>query len=162
MTAQNLGDDIAARHAIASLHASYAQCIDAGELERWHEYFTSDGVYRVTSRENHEAGLPLSLIYCRGHGMMKDRITAMRTANIFEPHVYCHLDGALMIERTDGGWRTTSNFTIMRTMGGGTMSVFACGRFCDEIVAESGALKLRERIVVLDSRQIDTLLVIPL
>lgn len=162
MTVQTIGDDISVRHAIASLLASYAQCIDAGDLERWHEYFTEDGVYRVTSRENHEAGLPLSLIYCRGHGMMKDRITAMRTANIFEPHVYCHLDGALTITREVGGWRAASNFTIVRTMANGAMSVFACGRFYDAIVDEGGALKLKERIAVLDSRQIDTLLVIPL
>jgi len=42
------------------------------------------------------------------------------------------------------------------------MSVFACGRYLDRVVEDSGRLRLAERTVVIDSRRIDTLLVIPL
>jgi hypothetical protein len=42
------------------------------------------------------------------------------------------------------------------------MSVFACGRTFDEIVEEQGVLRFRQRLVALDSRQIDTLMVIPI
>jgi anthranilate 1,2-dioxygenase small subunit len=44
----------------------------------------------------------------------------------------------------------------------GTMSIFACGRALDTFAIGPDTLKLSERIVILDSRQIDTLLVIPL
>jgi len=163
MTASNPATDPLIRARIAQLMAGYAQGIDADRLEQWHEFFTEDGVYRVTTRENHDRNLPLNLIYCRGHGMMKDRITALRTANIFEPHVYCHLDGALEISGDGAGvYVAKSTFTIMRTMQSGIMSVFTCGRFFDRIVDTDGALKFAERTAVLDSRQIDTLLVIPL
>jgi anthranilate 1,2-dioxygenase small subunit len=158
-----LPDSLTARLRISQLLAEYAQCLDADQLETWHDFFTQDAVYKVTTRENQERGLPLSLIYCRGHGMMKDRISALRTANIFEPHVYCHLDGALVVGKdSDGAYTARSNFTILRTMTGGDMSVFACGRFFDRIVEVDGVLKFAERIAVLDSRQIDTLLVIPI
>ena len=46
---------------------------------------------------------------------------------------------------------------------GGAMTMFAAGRTYDNFVQGSdGHLRLAERICVLDSRQIDTLLVIPL
>jgi hypothetical protein len=42
------------------------------------------------------------------------------------------------------------------------MSIFACGRSLDTISIQCEVFKLLERTVVLDSRQIDTLMVIPL
>jgi hypothetical protein len=44
----------------------------------------------------------------------------------------------------------------------GSMAIYACGRSLDTFAIGSGGLTLAERIVILDSRQIDTLLVIPL
>ena len=117
----------------------------------------------MITRENHDLGLPVSLIYCDGRGMLADRISAMRTANVFEPHTYCHLVGAArVLESAASGHRVRANFTVTRTMSDGAMSVFACGRYLDRVVEEAGSLRLAERTVVLDSRRIDTLLVIPL
>jgi len=52
----------------------------------------------------------------------------------------------------------------VRVMHSGETSVFACGHYRDHIVndANDGALRFAERIVVLDSRQVDTLLALPL
>ena len=61
-----------------------------------------------------------------------------------------------------GGHRTRSNFTVIRTMSDGAMSVFACGRYLDHVVEQAGVLKYRERTVILDSKRIDTLLIIPI
>ena len=52
-------------------------------------------------------------------------------------------------------------------MADGDMKVFACGKYLDTIVEEpgvetAGTLRFKERTVVLDSRRVDTLLVIPL
>jgi anthranilate 1,2-dioxygenase small subunit len=44
----------------------------------------------------------------------------------------------------------------------GDMSVFACGRYFDRIIKDDDVLRFQERVVVLDSRRVDTLLVIPL
>lgn len=156
-------DALRARVRIEAFNADYANCIDSDRLEDWPEFFAQDGVYRVTTRENSERGLPISLIYARGRGMLTDRIIALRTANIYEPHVYCHQVSAVKVIGAQGdGWRSESNFAVMRTMVSGAMTLFACGRYCDRFVETSGVLRLAERIAVLDSRQIDTLLVIPI
>ena len=69
---------------------------------------------------------------------------------------------ASVLESTRAENRVRSNFTVTRTMSDGAMSVFACGRYLDRVVEDAGRLVLAERTVVLDSRRIDTLLVIPL
>lgn len=147
---------------IDALNADYAHTIDADRLESWPEFFVNGGVYRVITRENREQGLPVALVYCKGRGMMTDRIVAMRTANIFEPHVYCHVIGSTrIVEMNREVCSAESNFTVLRTMADGTTSIFACGKYADRIVEEGDRLQFAERVAVLDSRRIDTLLVIP-
>ena len=162
-TASELDRDLAIRLRIEALMADYIHCVDEDRLEEWPDFFTEDGLYRVTSRENYELDLPVCLIQCEGRGMFRDRISALRTANIFEPHTYCHMVSALRILESDGReHRTQSNFTVIRTMSEGDMSVFACGKYIDRIVEQRGKLKFGERTIVLDSRRIDTLLAIPI
>ena len=161
--ATGLDRELALRLRIETLMADYIHCIDEDRLEEWPDFFTEDGQYRVTSRENYELKLPVCLIQCDGQGMFRDRISALRTANIFEPHTYCHMASALKIIGSDGNeHRTQSNFTIIRTMSEGAMSIFACGKYIDRIVEDRGDLKFRERSIILDSRRIGTLLVIPI
>ncbi len=64
-----LTHDVALRLEIETLNADYAHCIDDDRLEQWPEFFTADGRYRVVTRENHDLGLPVSLIYCDGGGL---------------------------------------------------------------------------------------------
>lgn len=148
---------------IQELYAEYVHTIDDDRLEEWPQLFVERGVYRIATRENHDRGLPLNLIYCDGRGMMADRISALRLANIFEPHVYCHMISAVrLLASGDAGHEARSNFLVQRTMQNGDSMVFACGRTFDRIVEDGGRLRFASRHVVLDSRSIDTLLVIPL
>ncbi len=164
------GQVLEARARIDAFNADYANAIDSDRLEEWPQFFTADGIYRVTTRENYEQGMQIALIYARGAGMLADRITALRTANIFEPHVYCHQFGAVKVigSLAGRGWpelglKVECNFTVVRTMATGAMTMFAAGRTYDTFVeGADGGLRLAERVCVLDSRQIDTLLVIPL
>jgi anthranilate 1,2-dioxygenase small subunit len=148
---------------IADLYSEYAQLLDDDRLEQWPDLFTEHAAYRITTRENYDNGLPLNLIYCDGRGMMADRISALRTANVFEPHVYCHMVSAVrLLEVTGDDYRARSNIVVMRTMQQGDTMVFACGRTFDQLVEHDGRLRFSSRTVVLDSRSIDTLIVIPL
>jgi hypothetical protein len=47
-------------------------------------------------------------------------------------------------------------------MEDGRIDLFATGKYLDEIVLDAGAAKFAERIVVLDSRNVDILMVVPL
>lgn len=158
-----MNTDQSLRLRIEDLYTDYVHTIDDDRLEDWPDYFTDAGRYRIITRENHERGLPAALIYCDGKGMLRDRISAMRKANVFDPQTYCHTSGAIQVlSADDDGIQVRSNFTVIRTLSDGAMSVFACGRYLDRIAEEDGALKFAERTVVIDSRRIDTLLVIPL
>ena len=57
--------------AIVRLMAGYVHLIDDDRLEEWPDLFTDDGIYRVTTRENIELGLPASLIFCEGIVIIK-------------------------------------------------------------------------------------------
>ena len=151
-----------ARLMIDDLISDYAHAIDDDQLERGADFFTEDGTYKLIARENLDAGMELGIVTCEGRGMMRDRILALREANIYEPHTYCHLLGRTRIEDADGRYRARTNFSVIRTMQDGRNSRFATGKYLDEFVFENGRARLRSRVVVLESRQIDVLLVIPL
>ena len=155
--------EIARRLELETLYTDYAACLDSDALERWPEFFTEDCRYRVTSAENYEAGLPLGLIYATSQNMLRDRVSALRDANIYEPQRYRHLISGIRIEREDAGMLdVTANFLVVRTMQDGGMMLFAAGRYVDRVVRAEGGWRFAGKDVVLDSRQIDTLLAIPL
>jgi anthranilate 1,2-dioxygenase small subunit len=148
---------------LEQLYTDYVHCLDADELERWPDFFTNDCFYRITSAENFEAGLPLGLIHATSRNMLKDRVSALREANIYEPHRYRHLVSSIKIVEDRGQiLDLLANFLVVRTMQEGDMILFAAGRYVDRVVLDGEDWKFARKEVVLDSRQIDTLLAIPI
>ncbi|MBR0954930.1 aromatic-ring-hydroxylating dioxygenase subunit beta [Bradyrhizobium canariense] len=156
--------DAPAHDLAAELVAAYAHALDDMQMDAWPEFFTADALYHVTTRENHEAGLPIGIVRCLGRGMMTDRVKAFHSANIFEPHVYNHVIGrpAFSDTQSPGVLSVRSNFQIVRTMESGRMDLFAVGKYLDEVVLDEGRARFQKRVVVLDSRYVDILIVIPL
>jgi 3-phenylpropionate/cinnamic acid dioxygenase small subunit len=148
---------------VSRLNADYARAIDDDRLEDWPNFFTDPCLYTITSADNHRRGMPVGIIYADSKGMLKDRVAALREANVFERQSYRHVVGlpAILGER-DGVVRAETPFLVVRIMRDGTMALFATGRYVDTLVEEAGALRFRERVVVCDSSRIDTLLAIPL
>ena len=156
--------EIARRIELEDLYTAYADCLDSDALEAWPEFFTADCRYRITSAENYAAGLPLGLIYATSQDMLRDRVSALREANIYEPQVYRHLITGLRIGKEAGGGALDlgASFLVVRTMQDGEMTLFAAGRYVDHVVKQDGGWKFASKTAVLDSRQIDTLLAIPI
>jgi anthranilate 1,2-dioxygenase small subunit len=155
--------EIARRLDLYDLYIEYADCLDSDALERWPDFFTEDCRYRITSAENYEAGLPLGLIYATSKNMLRDRVSALREANIYEPQRYRHIvSGIRIVGEQDGALDLTANFVVVRTMQDGAMTLFAAGRYIDRVTRGGPAWLFARKDVVLDSRQIDTLLAIPL
>ena len=92
--------------------------------------------------------------------MLRDRVTALRTANIFERHSYRHIVGLPMIDPS--GVTAETPFLVARIMRDGRTDVFATGVYLDRLHDEGADLRFAERIVVCDSSFFDTLLAIPL
>ena len=148
---------------VSRLNAEYARAIDDDRLEDWPEFFAEPCLYSITSADNHRRGMPVGIIYADSKGMLKDRVAALREANVYERQSYRHVVGlpAILGER-DGAVRAETPFLVVRIMRDGTMALFATGRYLDALVEEAGTLRFRERVVVCDSSRIDTLLAIPL
>lgn len=147
---------------IEDLVHAYVQCIDDNRLEEWPEFFTEDCLYQIISRENYERNLPASIIYCNSKGMLKDRITAHRQANIFESHVYRHIVSSIRIVHYDAEIFTVhSNYAVFQTKVDGTSELYNVGRYIDKVVLDQDDLKFKEKKVVYDTLVIPTLLVTP-
>lgn len=148
---------------VSQLNAEYARAIDDDRLESWPDFFTDPCIYKITSADNYRRGLPAGLVYADSRGMLKDRVTALREANIYERQAYRHLVGLPAIRPgADGAVHAETPFLVVRVMRDGTMDLFATGRYVDTMVDEDGTLRFQERLVVCDSSRIDTLLAIPL
>jgi len=148
---------------LAQLNADYARAIDDDRLEDWPELFVEDCLYTITSAENHRHHLPGGLVYADSKGMLRDRVRALREANIYERQTYRHLVGLpAILDESDEGMRTETPFLVVRIMRDGRMDLFATGRYLDLVTEDAGALRFRERIVVCDSSRVDTLLALPL
>src|SRR3954452_7683197 len=158
--------DIARRLELHDLYTAYAECLDSDALERWPEFFTENCRYRITSAENYDSGLPLGLIYATSRNMLKDRVSALREANVYEPQRYRHLVSSIRIlgDAEEGSEHVdlVANFLVVRTMQDGEMTIFGAGRYVDRVIRDSGGWKFASKTVVLDSRQVDTLLAIPI
>jgi len=155
--------DISVRLGIAELIAAYGECIDDDRLEEWPDFFVDQCRYLITDRESHEAGLRHGVIYCASRGMLVDRVTTLRRVLMYEAHRYRHLVGPTRIVACDDKTaEARSSFMIARIMQSGETTLFATGRYLDRIDIGTRPYRFIERLVVLDSPKIDTLLVIPL
>ena len=153
--------DIELRMRVEELHARYAHALDSDELERWPEFFTAQGRYRITTAENEARGLPLPVLYAEGEAMLRDRIASLRHANIYEPQRYRHMVSAVLLEQQSASRvKSIANFLVIRIMENGESVLFASGRYLDRIALPE--LRYEERVVICDSRRFDTLLAIPL
>ena len=149
--------------AVEHLLARYVHALDDDRLEEWPDFFLEQGRYRITTAENHERALPLPIIYADSRAMLRDRVSALRHANIYEAQRYRHVVSSVLVERVDQhSVRATSNFQVTRIMHTGESTLFASGRYLDRIRIEPPGARFEERIVVLDSRAVDTLLAIPI
>ncbi len=148
---------------VAQLNADYARAIDDDRLEDWPGFFVERCVYKITSADNYRRGLPAGIVYADSQGMLRDRVAALRQANIYERQAYRHVIGLpAILGEADGAVRAEAPFLVVRIVRGGAMDLFATGRYLDTLVDDGGALRFRERLVVCDSSRIDTLLAIPL
>ena len=150
------------RHQIEALNTRYIRAIDDDALEDWPKLFTEECLYRITTRENFSQNLPLPLMECASRGMLTDRVFGYRRVNIYEPQRYTHLLSGLVIEPIDAThMRCRQNYAVIRTMVTGETMIFSAGIYYDRVVLGDEAL-FEERIVVQESRRVDTLLVIPI
>ncbi len=149
---------------IDRLNAAYARCIDSDALEAWPDFFDEGCLYTVTSDDNHRRGFVGGIVYADSVGMLRDRVSGLREANIYEGHRYRHLVGPASVLSLEGGRACAETpFAVYRIMRTGRTDLFVTGRYVDVLRLDAGdEAKIVERRVVCDSSSFDTLLAIPL
>lgn len=148
---------------VSELYAEYVACIDEGDLERWPDFFTEKCNYQCIARENHDRGLPLSAWLCESKGMLLDRVEAIRNTNTYAPRHLRHLVGSIRLK----GWKgdalqASASYAVFETLLDDVTRVFNVGRYLDQIVAEEGRLKFKEKLCVFDSILIPNSLIFPI
>jgi len=149
---------------VENLIFEWARAIDENRVEAICDLLQPEGRYTVTSRFNHDRGLPLAIIDARSAAQLRDRIKSMRIANVYEPHHYRHIvSGVQIIGEEDGALVVRSNYLVVRTMElDGDMKLFSTGQCLDLVDVSGPEPRFRQRKYVYDSRMVETLLVIPI
>lgn len=150
--------------AVENLVHEWARAIDENRVEAICELMAPDGRYTVQSRFNADRKLPHALMDAHSAAQLRDRIKSMRLANIYEPQHYRHLiSGVQIVGGESTRLEVRSSFLVVRTLDlDGDMKVFAAGQ-CEDVVDVSGPEPVfRSRHFKLDSRVVETLMVIPL
>ena len=150
---------------IRSFFNIYAELLDAEQFEAWTDLFEpEDCAYRVLSRENQDLGLPLPIMGCYSHGMVRDRV-AMLAKGVLTyrrdrllrqvTNVQCQPLSESMVQ-------ARANLVVYQSSEEGVSSLYMVARYELELIERADALKIRRMAVVVDSFGIDTMLAVPL
>ncbi len=154
------------RGVIYDLLADYGCLLDQGKYDEWLGLFAPQCTYNVMPRENFDRGLPVGLIYCDSRAMLEDRIMALREANKYNIHSDRHLIGLPRLSGAKGpgagGLAIEASFAVYQTDQEGATRLFATGLYRDRLELTGHALKIRDKLVLLDTFAVPTLLATPL
>jgi anthranilate 1,2-dioxygenase small subunit len=88
---------------LADPQGRYVAALDNDRIEEWAGLFVDDCPYAIVSKENEDAGLPGPVIHCDNIRMLRDRVVALPSANIYEKPRYWHcLSGREWRQHGDG------------------------------------------------------------
>jgi len=141
---------------------AYASILDNDRIEEWPAMFTEACLYEIIPQENEAQGLPAPVMYCDNGGMLRDRVVALRNANIYEKPQYRHFMSGLTFQvRPDGALDVQSSYLVVNTSQAGVTTVYQAGCYMDIIVRVDGHLKFQARRCIYDTSRIQTLLAYP-
>lgn len=147
---------------LSILFEEYGRLLDEDRLEEWTELFVEDCHYDIVSRENVRQNLPLSLMLCDSKDMLRDRVSALRQANIFNIHTDCHVIGPVHGTVMAGGWEASAAYALYQSTQEGETRLFSVGRYHAQVVEQGGRLCFARQRVVVDTGAILTLLATPI
>ncbi len=156
-------NDLMIRLELSALQDRYVSIIDNDRMEEWPTLFTDDCLYQIISKENEDLGLPAPIMHCDNARMLRDRVVALRNANIFEQPVYRHcLSGLEWTGDGADGYRCQTSYVVINTSAAGESSVFQAGRYLDHVVRTPDGLRFKSKRCVYDTSRVQTLLAYPI
>jgi anthranilate 1,2-dioxygenase small subunit len=151
------------RAVVHDLLAEYGALLDSSKYDEWLGLFARECRYHVIPRENYDRGLPVGLMFCDSRTMLEDRIMALREANKYNIHTDRHVIGLPRLLPTDAeGLMVEAPFAVFQTDQEGATRLFATGLYRDRLEPAEGGLKIGNKLVLLDTFAVPTLLATPL
>jgi anthranilate 1,2-dioxygenase small subunit len=155
-------DHAALRQELRDLYEEVADLIDDDKVESMPSYFAEDCLYRVTTRENFDQGLPGALMYCDGLAMLKDRILAIRETQVYEPRSWRHFVSGVRVLGVEGDLvHARANFLVTEALSDQDPTLFLVGRYLDTLVRQGSRLLFKERIAVCDNHYVRRSIIMP-
>ena len=148
------------RAAVWDLLAEYGALIDTAKFDEWLDLFAEECRYQIVPRENFDRGLPAALVFCDSRAMLEDRIRALREANKYNIHTDRHVIGLPRV--FEDGLALEAPFAVFQTDQEGGTRLFATGLYRDRLEILGRGLKIRDKLVLLDTFAVPTLLATPL
>ncbi|MGA7263008.1 MAG: aromatic-ring-hydroxylating dioxygenase subunit beta [Stellaceae bacterium] len=148
------------RAAVCDLLAEYGALIDMAKFDEWLDLFAEECCYQIVPRENFELGLPAGLVFCDSRAMLEDRIRALREANKYNIHTDRHVIGLPRI--FDDALAVEAPFAVYQTDQEGETRLFATGLYRDRLEPAGQRLKIRDKLILLDTFAVPSLLATPL
>jgi anthranilate 1,2-dioxygenase small subunit len=148
------------RSAVYDLLAEYGALIDMGQFDQWLDLFAEESRYQIVPRENFDRRLPAALVFCDSRAMLEDRIRALREANKYNIHTDRHVIGLPRI--LDDSLTVEASFAVYQTDQEGETRLFATGLYRDRLEGSGQRLKIRDKLILLDTFAVPSLLATPL
>ncbi len=137
---------------LTTLLQKNAALLDSNDLSAWPDLFTEDGHYKLQSRENFDAGLPLCIMDYESQGMLRDRIYGVQNTIFHDPYSQRHVCSAPLVSSFgDSEIHCESSYIVTRTQRDSMPQIISTGRYIDVIVLLEGAWKFKARTAVYDN-----------
>jgi salicylate 5-hydroxylase small subunit len=148
---------------LVQFQAEYAAVLDAGDWDRWPDFFLEDCTYKIQPRENFDRGLPLATMAFESRGMLTDRVYGIKETLFHDPYYQRHVIGLpRVLKSEDERYECESSYAVFRTKIDDYSSVFNVGRYLDVIVRTPAGLKFASRLCIFDSEMIPNSIIYPI
>jgi anthranilate 1,2-dioxygenase small subunit len=149
--------------AVCGLYADYGFFADGGRYDEWLGLFAKDCSYHVMPKENSDRGLPAALIFCDSRGMLEDRIQTLQVASKYNIHTDRHIIGIPRITAIGPDTLLAeAPFSVFQTEQEGQTRLFATGLYRDHLQRNGKGFKFSQKMVLLDTFAVPSLLATPL
>jgi anthranilate 1,2-dioxygenase small subunit len=160
-----MNHDLMLRLQVESFLYDYAAALDEERFAEWPDLFSAaDCRYEVLSRENVDLGLPVPIMSCYSHGMVRDRVAMLvqGTLTYRKMHLLRQVSNVRAQAENDGTILARAGLTVFQSDEEGVSSLYIVGRYEARLVQSAGSFSIQQMKVMVDSFGIDTMLAVPL
>ncbi len=151
--------------AVRSFFNVYAERLDAEQFDAWTALFDTQAcTYRVLSRENKDLGLPLPIMGCFSHGMVRDRVAMLAKGVLTyrRDRLLRQVTNVQCLELSETQVQARANLVVYQSSEEGVSSLYMVARYNAHLSVSGETCLIQSMDVVVDSFGIDTMLAVPL